>query len=44
MKLGITTIQRNRGPWIVQWLAFHLMVGFDRFFFYAHKCLSLIHI
>jgi hypothetical protein len=38
MKLGITTIQRNRGPWIVQWLAFHLMVGFDKFFFYAHKC------
>ena len=38
MKLGITTIQRDRGPWIVQWLAFHMMVGFDSFFFYAHKC------
>ena len=38
MKLGITTIQRNRGPWIVQWLAFHLMVGFEHFFFYAHLC------
>jgi hypothetical protein len=38
MKLGITTIQRNRGPWVVQWLAFHMMVGFENFFFYAHKC------
>jgi hypothetical protein len=38
MKLGITTIQRNRAPWIVQWLAFHMLVGFEHFFFYAHKC------
>lgn len=37
MKLGITTIQRNRGKWIVEWLAFHMMVGFNRFYVYAHK-------
>jgi glycosyltransferase involved in cell wall biosynthesis len=37
MKLAVTTIQRNRGKWIVEWLAFHMLVGFDRFFVYAHK-------
>jgi hypothetical protein len=37
MKLGITSIQRNRGPWIVEWLAFHMLVGFNRFYVYAHK-------
>ncbi len=37
MKLAVTTIQRNRGKWIVEWLAFHMLVGFDSFFVYAHK-------
>lgn len=37
MKLAITTIQRNRGKWIVEWLAFHMLVGFERFCVYAHK-------
>lgn len=37
MNLGITSIQRNRGPWILEWLAFHMVVGFNRFFIYAHK-------
>ncbi|WP_157269900.1 glycosyltransferase family 2 protein [Azohydromonas aeria] len=37
MNLGITSIQRNRGPWIVEWLAFHMLVGFNRFYIYAHK-------
>jgi hypothetical protein len=38
MRLAITSIQRNRQPWIVEWLAFHLLVGFNRFFIYCHKC------
>lgn len=38
MKLGITSIQRNRGKWIVEWLAFHMLVGFEHFHIYAHKC------
>jgi Glycosyltransferase family 92 len=38
MKLGITSIQRNRGKWIVEWLAFHMLAGFEHFYVYAHKC------
>ena len=38
MDLAITSIQRNRGPWIMEWLAFHMVVGFNRFFLYAHQC------
>lgn len=38
MKLAITSIQRNRNPWIVEWLAFHMLVGFNEFHIYAHKC------
>ncbi len=38
MKLGVTSIQRNRGKWIVEWLAFHMLVGFEHFYIYAHKC------
>ena len=37
MVLGITSIQRDRGPWIVEWLAFHMMIGIDRFFIYVHN-------
>jgi hypothetical protein len=37
MKFGITSIQRNRGKWIVEWLAFHMLVGFESFYIYAHK-------
>jgi hypothetical protein len=37
LKLGITSIQRNRGKWIVEWLAFHMVVGFEHFYLYAHK-------
>jgi hypothetical protein len=36
--IGITSIQRDRGPWIVEWLAFHMLVGFNRFYLYSHKC------
>lgn len=38
MKLGITSIQRNRNPWIVEWLAFHMLAGFNRFYIYCHLC------
>lgn len=38
MRIGITSIQRDRDPWIVEWLAFHLLVGFNEFHVYAHKC------
>lgn len=38
MKLGICTIQRDRSQWLVEWLAFHYVVGFRVFYFYAHHC------
>ena len=38
MDIAIASIQRNRAPWIVEWLAFHLLAGFDRFFIYCHLC------
>lgn len=38
MKLGIATIQRNRAPWILEWLAFHYLVGFRKFYIFTHKC------
>ena len=37
MEVGIVSIQRNRNPWIVEWLAFHLNMGFTRFYLYCHK-------
>lgn len=38
MKLGITSIQRNRGKWLKEWIAFHALVGFNQFYIYLHKC------
>src|SRR3990167_2033923 len=38
MLIGITTIQRNRAPWIKEWIAFHYLVGFRKFYIYLHKC------
>jgi hypothetical protein len=37
MTIAIASIQRNRNPYIIEWLAFHLAVGFDQFYIYAHK-------
>jgi hypothetical protein len=37
-KIAIASIQRDRGPWIVEWLAFHMLVGFNQFYIYSHKC------
>jgi len=38
MTLGLVTIQRNRGPWLLEWFAFHYLMGFRKFYFYAHLC------
>lgn len=38
MQLGITTIQRDRAPWVKEWIAFHYLVGFRKFYFFAHSC------
>jgi len=38
MQLGITTIQRDRAPWIKEWIAFHYLVGFRKFYIFAHNC------
>ncbi|CAG9172518.1 glycosyltransferase family 2 protein [Cupriavidus pinatubonensis] len=38
MKIAVTSIQRDRNPWIVEWLAFHMLVGFNQFYIYSHKC------
>jgi hypothetical protein len=43
MRLGICTIQRNRGRWITEWCAFHYLVGFRKFYFFAHKCTDDTH-
>lgn len=37
MRVAITSIQRNRNPYIVEWIAFHLAMGFNQFYIYAHK-------
>lgn len=38
MHLGICTIQRDRAKWLAEWVAFHYVVGFRKFFIYLHKC------
>lgn len=43
MVLGITTIQKNRGPWLLEWFAFHYLMGFRKFYFYAHQCTDNTH-
>lgn len=36
-KIAIATIQRNRNKYIVEWIAFHMAVGFNHFYIYCHK-------
>lgn len=38
MILGIVSIQKNRAPWLAEWIAFHYLVGFRKFYIYAHCC------
>lgn len=37
-KLGLVSIQRNRGKYLLEWFAFHYVVGFRKFYYYAHMC------
>jgi len=36
MRLGITTIQRDRAPWIKERVAFHYLVGFRKFYIFLN--------
>jgi len=38
MILGLVSMQRNRGPWLVEWFAFHYMIGFRKFYYYVLLC------
>ena len=38
MKLAVTIIQRDRAPWIKEWVAFHWLVGFRKFYIFLHNC------
>jgi len=38
MQLGITTIQRDRAPWIKEWVMFHYLVGFRKFYIFLDNC------
>lgn len=40
MKLAVCTIQRDRGRWVEEWVAFHYLVGFRKFYFFAHQCVD----
>jgi hypothetical protein len=37
MRVGICSIQRNRGPWIREWILFHHLVGVRYFYIGLHK-------
>lgn len=34
----IVTMMKNEGPYIVEWVAHHLAVGFDRFLVFTNDC------
>lgn len=38
MQVGVVSIQRDRAPWLLEWIAFHLMVGVSRVHLYLHAC------
>ena len=37
MRIGICSIQRNRGPWIREWILFHYLLGVRYFYIGIHK-------
>ena len=37
MRVGICSIQRNRGPWIREWVLFHYLLGVRYFYIGLHK-------
>lgn len=38
MRLGIVSIQRNRGRFLSEWVSFHYLVGFRKFYIFLHRC------
>jgi Glycosyltransferase family 92 len=38
MNLALCSIQKNRGPWLAEWVVFHVMVGVQKFYLYLHGC------
>ena len=38
MILGICSIQRDRAPWIEEWVLFHYLLGVRKFFIFLHSC------
>jgi hypothetical protein len=38
MQLGLTALIRDRAPWIKEWIAFHYLVGFRKFYIYTRDC------
>jgi hypothetical protein len=38
MNLAICTIQRDRGRWLQEWISFHYVVGFRKFYIFLHSC------
>jgi hypothetical protein len=38
MRLGICTIQRDRGRWLEEWIILHYLVGFRKFYIFLHNC------
>lgn len=37
-RVGLVSIQKNRAPWLHEWVAFHHLAGVARFYVYAHNC------
>lgn len=37
MVLGIASIQKNESKWIVEWLSWWMIQGFDKFYIYNHQ-------
>jgi len=37
-KLAACAIMKNEGPYLREWIEFHKLVGFDKFYLYANDC------
>lgn len=38
MNLAICSIQRDRAKWLQEWVVFHKIVGFNKFYLFLHNC------
>lgn len=38
MKIGLTSIQRDRARWLTEWVIFHHLIGVSKFYIYLHRC------